>query len=272
MRPMLPRLIGVDLDGTLLATRRGVSAGHRQAVAALRERGIEVAIVTGRPLLTARQPWTELGLDNALVCFNGVWVGHPEAAAMAAARLETAEVVELLAALAPHPGVINAYPDTDTWLVSHFDHRTRPWPKTYGVTIDEEPRLRADWAAPSFKLMFVADPPVVAALSTQLAARYAGRFHVVSSEPDRFEIHKPHATKAWGLQRLAAHLEIPREAVWAVGDADNDREMVAWAGRGFAMAGATPGLAAVADAVLPSAADDGLLDLLPLLDQLDPVG
>src|SRR6266446_10634911 len=42
------RLIGLDIDGTLLDDRAQLPAVNRQAVAAAAARGIEVALVTGR--------------------------------------------------------------------------------------------------------------------------------------------------------------------------------------------------------------------------------
>ncbi|MCW2830447.1 MAG: haloacid dehalogenase, partial [Aeromicrobium sp.] len=50
--------------------------------------------------------------------------------------------------------------------------------------------------------------------------------------------------------------------VLAVGDGNNDLEMLAWAGRGVAMGHAPDRLIAAADAVTGPIADDGLLQEL----------
>ena len=70
--------------------------------------------------------------------------------------------------------------------------------------------------------------------------------------------------KAWGLERLAGHPRHPRTAVWAVGDADNDREMVQWAGHGCAMGHAPESLRRLARHLLPDIHQQGL-DALPAL-------
>jgi 5-amino-6-(5-phospho-D-ribitylamino)uracil phosphatase len=75
---MRPRLLALDLDGTLLTEDCQLPMGHVHAVRAIRRLGIDVVIATGRGLLTTRWVWRALGLQSPLVCFNGGWVGHPD--------------------------------------------------------------------------------------------------------------------------------------------------------------------------------------------------
>ena len=46
----------------------------------------------------------------------------------------------------------------------------------------------------------------------------------------------PEANKGHALSLLCADLGIDRHAVWAVGDSVNDAAMLAWAGKGIALA------------------------------------
>jgi hydroxymethylpyrimidine pyrophosphatase-like HAD family hydrolase len=113
--------------------------------------------------------------------------------------------------------------------------------------------------------MFVGQPQALPAVVQHLRGRFAHRFHIVFSEPDRFEISQHGVTKAWGLERLAAHLRIERSQVWAVGDAANDREMIAWAGHGCAMGQADEELRRQARHILPGIAARGLCALPGLI-------
>ena len=56
-----------------------------------------------------------------------------------------------------------------------------------------------------------------------------------------------------------------RADVWAVGDADNDREMVAWAGHGCVMGHAPESLRRLAKHVLPGIREEGLSQLPALV-------
>ena len=69
-------------------------------------------------------------------------------------------------------------------------------------------------------------------------------------------------SKASGLDFLCQHLGIAQSDVLAVGDGNNDIEMLAWAGRGVAMGQALDEVIAVADDVTGSIDDDGVVDVL----------
>jgi len=294
-------LVALDLDGTLLDDHSGLSAGHRSAVRELVQLGAAVAIVTGRPLLTTTWVWRELRLSTPIVCFNGAWVGTapvlagradgdlgpvpfgaqvPGATGAAAGTawagcpLPEADVRWALATLRAsvdglpgNPGAICGYPDAGTWLIDRVTAYTKRWCDRYQVPIGVEPARFADWRGPSWKLMYVAEPAVVAHALPKLRAGLSGRMEVVVSQPDRVEILPRGITKAWGLEHLAHHLGIPQKNVWAVGDADNDREMIAWAGNGCAMGQAPEGLRALAKHVLPGVDARGLCALVPLVER-----
>jgi len=262
---MPARLVALDLDGTVIAHDKTLPAGHRRAVAELMAAGVHVAIVTGRPLITSRWVYHELKLKTPLVCYNGGWVGYPECAPFAVSVLPEADVRDLVAYLADQQGIICCYPDADTWVVDRATEQTVHWPALYQTAIAiDHARIHA-WNGTSCKVMFVAEPPRLAQVAARLQADFAGRFHVVVSEEDRFEISNVGITKAWGLSRLAAHLGVERENVWAVGDAANDIEMIGWAGHGGAMGQASDQLKRLARHVLPAVQARGLCVLPGLL-------
>jgi hydroxymethylpyrimidine pyrophosphatase-like HAD family hydrolase len=63
--------------------------------------------------------------------------------------------------------------------------------------------------------------------------------------------------KAVGLAWLADHLGVKPAEVMAVGDNDNDAEMLRWAGLGVAMADGSPAALRAADATVPPVSQDG---------------
>lgn len=253
------------MDGTLLDDACSIPEGHVRAVRELRGLGVEVAIVTGRALLTTTWAWRALGLSTPLACFNGAWVGTPGSAPFAHAQLPEADVRAGIEELRGFDGAICAYPDAETWLIDRVHPRTAGWSELYRAPIAVAPERFTRWEGPSCKLMFVCAPEAMALLAPRLHARLGGRYHVVVSQEDRVEILPHGVTKAWGLERLAAKLGVPRERVWAVGDADNDLEMVAWAGHGCAMGHAPDSLRRIARHVLPSIHARGLCALPALV-------
>jgi len=262
---MAKTLVALDLDGTLLDEASVLPAGHERVVAELRHQGIEVAIVTGRPLLTARWVHARLGLQTPMVCFNGGWLGYPGGEMVAACSLSEQDVRAIVAALADADGAICCYPDASTWIMDQEIPLTARWRSLYGapITIDRA-RIHA-WQGPSCKVMFVADPARLGLIAAQLHARFHGRFHVVVSQEDRFEVSPAGITKAWGLHRLAERLGVAQPEVWAVGDAANDLEMIRWAGHGCAMGQAPEAVRRAARHVLPGIHARGLCALPDLM-------
>lgn len=255
-----PRLLALDLDGTLLDADSTIPSGHALAVDAFRRRGIAVAIVTGRPLLTTRWVWRDLRLDTPLACFNGAWVGIPGHDAMAWERIPEVDVLAIVEELRQHQGTICLYPRPDRWQMHRADPYTADWQQLYQAPIEIVTGLVDRWRGPSCKVMFVT-PEGIQRVADRLNARFGRRYHVTVSQDDRLEVLPAGISKAWGLARLAEHLGIPQHAVWAVGDAANDLEMLRWAGMGFAMGQAPEHVKATADAVLPAITARGLRHL-----------
>ena len=81
------------------------------------------------------------------------------------------------------------------------------------------------------------------------------------------DLTPPGVSKASALEMLRRQLGVYPDHTLAVGDGNNDIEMLTWAGRSAAMGNALERVREVADRVLPSVEDDGVLDvLLPMID------
>jgi hydroxymethylpyrimidine pyrophosphatase-like HAD family hydrolase len=69
-------------------------------------------------------------------------------------------------------------------------------------------------------------------------------------------------TKAYALERLRSLCAVPIGQTFAIGDGDNDVDMLGWAGRGVAMGHAEASVIAAADEVTLSIVDDGAVPVL----------
>ena len=83
---------------------------------------------------------------------------------------------------------------------------------------------------------------------------------VTSSWKDNFEIMPAGINKGTALAKLAARLGVPREGVMALGDQENDREMLLWAGYGIAMGNATPQIKQISRFVTNDNARNGVAE------------
>lgn len=85
---------------------------------------------------------------------------------------------------------------------------------------------------------------------------------VVRSYSHYVELTHPAVSKGKAIEWLARRWGIDRDQVIAMGDQDNDRSMVEWAGLGVAMGNAIDSLKNAAAFVAPSASEDGAAQVI----------
>lgn len=76
--------------------------------------------------------------------------------------------------------------------------------------------------------------------------RFGGRCTVVTGGSDWLDMMPLHVSKAAALDRVLTHLGVPPEDCMAIGDSDNDREMLELAGHPVAVKSAKPEIRALA--------------------------
>ncbi len=243
------RLIAIDLDKTLLDESLRVPERNRAALAAAAERGVTVAIATGRTHSSAARLARQLGINAPIISYNGAMIRRaddPEP--MRHVRLEAdlaAEIVELLV----HQMTDFMYFVDEKLYVQRYDH----WARGYRVRTGDRPCVAGDLrrfagAAPT-KLLLLGTPEQTRARYDYFTGRYDGRIYATISLPEYMEILNPQATKATALRWLAERLDIPMRCTMAVGDSLNDLEMIRAAGVGVFMPFADEELRAEADFV-----------------------
>lgn len=73
---------------------------------------------------------------------------------------------------------------------------------------------------------------------------------IAFAEGNSLEINPAGITKAHGLEKLGEHLSVKAEEIIAVGDADNDKEMLGFAGLSAAMGNAIPEIKQICDVIV----------------------
>ena len=263
MARMPVRLIATDLDGTLLRPDLSVSPRTCAALDAARAAGIGVVPVTARQPRGLRLIAGAAGFTEWALCGNGAHGLHlgtgetlfgahvEEDVQRALARLLTERVPGVLFVSVRQGGEVfvaqAGYAD-----LAHFeDHKRHP--HEMGTFSLEEVV-----AQPSLKFIVRHPELTPRELLAQVRALELPGFAVTHSGAPFLEVLAQGVSKAWGLERLCAHLGVDRSEVLAFGDAPNDAEMLAWAGRGVAMAHAEPEAKAAADELTLTNEEDGV--------------
>lgn len=230
--PWKPRLIALDVDGTLLdPATQTISEPVRAAVLAVATTGCHVVIATGRSMLGTLPVLRALGLSSGVaLCSNGAV--KMDAASGDALAVETFDPAPVHARLAPRlPGALYAAEQigTGSLVTGLFDEYQLHGPQQ--VTSEEQlfsnpvPRLIANWVGHE------SDEIVKAMRGLELPS--------VTCTIDHYEpwvtIVPAGVTKGAALEKLRAELGVPIEETFAAGDGDNDVQMLEWAAHSVAM-------------------------------------
>jgi Cof subfamily protein (haloacid dehalogenase superfamily) len=267
-----PRLLALDIDGTLLRTDKTLSPRTRAAVDAARARGVHVALVTGRRYPSARKVAEDLGGDVPLVLHNGALIldvdeGRTEVLRCRplprALALETVEVGRRQGAdPVVHCGqrgegrlLVHEGPYSSTLLAYYLD---KSHPDVVSCLAFEE-ALTED----PLQVMFGGRIAEMEALRPALEAALGARVKIErtvypAQGVGLLDILEKTVGKAEALAFLQARWGISAADTIAIGDNWNDREMLHAAGIGLVMGNAYPELRGMGLPVLPTSDEDGV--------------
>ncbi len=251
-----PRLVALDIDGTLVDGDGVMPPEVRAAVRRIVDDGIPVVLSTGRSWLATQAVFDELGLPPgpAVVSNGAMLVSYPPFEVRHESRFDPAPVVRRVAEAAPDARI--AVQDGLDWRVSR---EFPPGELLGGITIESIDEL----ASRPVSRVIVRDPDSNAEAFAELVAQLG--LHEVAyfiGWSAWLDIAPQGVDKAHGLQLVCDELGVDPAEVLAIGDGRNDIEMLQWAGRGVAMGDAPDEVKAAADAVTGGFDDLGTVDEL----------
>ncbi|MCP2265589.1 HAD family hydrolase [Promicromonospora thailandica] len=255
MRTTAPVLIASDIDGTLLRTGQLPSAEVRAAASAVRAAGHHLVLSTGRSLVGALPVALALGLDDAwIVASNGAVTARlvgdryqvteqhdVDAEAVVRVAVAAAPGVRVAAEMVGDGYRVNtAFPEHE---LNGAQHRVVGLEQLW-----QHPTPRVALHGPeAYRLVW----PLRALGLTAIATR-----------TDWVDVTAPEISKASALEKIRTGLGVELDGTVAIGDSENDVEMLGWAAHGWAMGHAPAFVIAAADHVTGSIDDDGAVGAL----------
>jgi hypothetical protein len=252
-----------DLDGTLLRRDLEITDRTLAAIENLRRHGMRLVVATGRRYESAVEHAEKLGFggEDPVVCYGGSMVRRMDGETLLHRTLPKElglEVLEWAAERDLHArvfvdGRVITSPNSPAAL--RFSKQL----EEPGIVVVDSP---AEWLAGAeeepTKLVIVDHPDDVPGWLEEAQEAFRGRLFVTRSLPHYVEVGGLEGTKSTALEFLCGRWGIDPGRVLAFGDADNDADMLRFAGRGVAVGPMTDGVREAADEVVPGVDDDGV--------------
>lgn len=245
------RLAVIDLDGTLLAPDKQISAENLRALERLREAGFETVVASGRHHRSIMRFERQIGPMGWVISSAGAVVRH----AVTNELLHELTIPEVDAvavhAAARRAGLVTlAYHRDGVFMEATESAAVLAYAQRAGWR--PEPADLVRLAASGIQKLLISEAPeILMKVGPALESAFTDRLYVVWTEKDIVEFLSPHANKAVGTEVLARKLGIEQGDVWSFGDGNNDVEMLAWAGFSVAMGHGQPRALQTAKAVTP---------------------
>lgn len=263
----MKKMIGIDLDGTLLTPDKKITMETKRAVEEAIRNGTTIVPVTGRPF--AGLPQELYGLEGIryVIASNGaVTYQIPSGEELRRYGMPCTacrEIYEMVAGFHPIFEIFQngyGYVDGDSYrrLMEYYADSTpvrkyllqsrKRIPSMAGFFKDGKSGMEG------ISVLFGTEGDCALAKSMLKAV---GDIRVVDTSEKGFEINHIHADKGEAFLALAAYLGILAEDTAAIGDGNNDCSLLQSAGFSVAMGNAVERIRDIADAITADNAHDG---------------
>jgi Cof subfamily protein (haloacid dehalogenase superfamily) len=250
-------LLAVDIDGTLLDSNRRIRPGVLKALRSTLNDGLTVCLVTGRPRCGTLPLLEQLGLTSPDITSGGAFIFDPEKAHVVAYRPVPPESTRVVVEIARRPdvGIFFGSPESIVYEVPFEDfHRSSTIDPRYLRRTDD---LLTETDLQPGKITLVAELPILKELEEQIQS-IRQPLHITYSGDRYLEINHESASKGSALEQLSGYMQVPLDAIMAVGDSLNDLSMFQVAGISVAMGNASEEVRKNADLIAPTNDEDGL--------------
>lgn len=270
--------IVLDLDGTLLNSKKEISPKTKAALLKAQQAGIKLILASGRPTPAMTQIAKQLEMDKHhgfLISFNGASVIDCEdntvlfdqhidrdTAKALFRHLENFDVIPMISnknylyvndvynnEINPRSHIEN---DGSTMNIIQYESRPAHYSLREMTSFAEEVDFDLH------KILVAADPVYLLENHKAIDEPFRDHLSCVFSAPFFYEFTDKGVDKGNTMNRVLGPLGIKPENVMALGDGHNDKTLIQYAGLGIAMGNAEDEVKAIAKDVTASNDEDGI--------------
>lgn len=232
------KAVALDLDGTLLNSKKEISEENKNILKKLSENGVEILIVTGRPYPITKKIAESLEIPLTVICYNGARVMNLKTDEIIFEKvLEEKQVLKIIEFCRKNKKDLNLF-QNDIWYVEDLESIGT---KYYKKNSRLEPTLKSFDTFDSFKMIksiIIDENNVLEEVEKGLREILGNSVYFTYSQDKYLEILNKDVNKGLTLKNVLEEKGIEMSECIAFGDAHNDLEMLELAGVGVAMGNA----------------------------------
>lgn len=258
------KYIVIDLDGTLLDDKHKLSERNKSTIKKAMEQGVKVIIATGKTRKGAEPVIKDLNLDTPGVFVQGLLTCNADGTVRQDIKLDPVTARRAIQYAESQGFEVVAYNGNRLVCKALEDNIEKiaefgePMPEAIGSLINHVDTVKMN------KLIIVGgNKRKLKALRWQLDQQIGNKVSFTDGGVlTSLEILPKGANKGQGVKTLLRQLEVQPENVMAIGDAENDIEMLQTVGFAVAVKNAAEKTKAVADEIVSSNNDDGVAEAI----------
>ena len=258
IRRKMIQLIVSDFDGTLAGTDLRLPEYARNFAGKLKDRGILFTVSTGRSFSFIEDYIDFLGIKAPVIVSNGAVIRRKDRCFVKkqfdpkifSAVLEAGDRLDLAVSVTAEG--LDYINKRNEWF-SREENRTR---KAYLLLSDSE-------GPGQVEKISIVDPSFSGKIDEieRMCSKIPGYTYVRYGNQG-FDIISENVNKASAVKELAAVLEIEKDNILAVGDSENDVEMLSYAGIGAVVGNAVAAVRKYADYIAEKDLFDGVMEII----------
>ncbi len=252
------KLVVTDIDGTIYSPESGIKDSVKECIKQLTNQGIIVAIATGRTYGSAKNVADRIGIKCPLICYQGGLVNSYDGEILDAKYLDEKTARKIIKDFRKRNIHLNVYVE-DKLYVEDDNKYIKDYIGDKGIDYFKvESFDELDFTKLNKLLAIKYDTNFIDNLIKELREKYPD-IYVVKSYDYFCEIANKEATKGHAIKFLAEKYGITTDEVMAIGDQNNDIEMIETAGIGVAMGNGTEEIKCSADYITDTVENDGFV-------------
>lgn len=266
------KLICIDMDGTLLDnSAKNIPNENLEAIKSATEKGVKVAITTGRLFTSARYFSDLIGVKTPVIASNGAYIREKDSDKVIAEFLLGEENIKAILDVVKEYDIRVFFNTVDTVITDKdilqgnaYMEMNKDLPKEMQVKFLINEDLKSTslrYKDEILKCICINENNIYNTKEIEelkMKLKEIDSIEVVSSNHNNFEIMNKGVSKGKAVETLAKEYGIPKDEVIAIGDGENDLSMIKYAGLGVAMGNSSDFIKEQADYVTDTNVNAGV--------------